>query len=74
MTTVAPEVKPKPDPNRPLELSDECDQCGSSAFMRATFTTGELLFCVHHGCLFLSERSNPKGPVTVRDERYRLYL
>ena len=67
------ETKPKLDPNRPLEKGDECDQCGKPAFMRATFTTGELLFCGHHGYSFLSQRSNAKGPVDVHDETYRLY-
>jgi hypothetical protein len=67
------EVKTKPDPNRPLEIGDECDQCGEAAFMRTTFVTGELLFCGHHGHKFLSQRSNAKGPVFTRDETYRLY-
>jgi len=32
-----------------LDLSDRCDRCGSQAYYRALFTSGELLFCGHHG-------------------------
>jgi hypothetical protein len=28
---------------------DRCDRCGAQAFMRAVLTSGDLLFCAHHG-------------------------
>jgi hypothetical protein len=28
---------------------DRCDRCGAQAFVRALLTTGDLLFCAHHG-------------------------
>ena len=28
---------------------DRCDRCGAQAFVRAVLTTGDLLFCAHHG-------------------------
>ncbi|MEX2291640.1 MAG: hypothetical protein WD794_15110 [Mycobacteriales bacterium] len=32
-----------------LTAADRCDRCGAQAFYRAVLTTGELLFCAHHG-------------------------
>ena len=32
-----------------LTALDRCDRCGAQAFLRAVLTTGELLFCAHHG-------------------------
>ena len=32
-----------------LTAMDRCDRCGAQAFYRAVLTTGELLFCAHHG-------------------------
>ena len=34
---------------QPLTMLDRCDSCGAQAFVRATLTSGELLFCAHHG-------------------------
>ncbi len=36
------------------ELSglDRCDACGAQAYVRATLTTGDLLFCAHHAAQF----------------------
>jgi hypothetical protein len=28
---------------------DRCDRCGAQAFVRAVLTSGDLLFCAHHG-------------------------
>jgi ribosomal protein L37E len=28
---------------------DRCDRCGAQAFLRAVLTSGDLLFCAHHG-------------------------
>lgn len=33
----------------PLKASDRCDVCGAQAYIRASLTTGDLLFCAHHG-------------------------
>ena len=32
-----------------LTHADRCDRCGAQAFYRAVLSTGELLFCAHHG-------------------------
>ena len=32
-----------------LTAMDRCDRCGAQAFYRAVLTSGELLFCAHHG-------------------------
>jgi hypothetical protein len=32
-----------------LTAEDRCDVCGAQAYIRATLTTGDLLFCGHHG-------------------------
>ena len=29
--------------------SDRCDRCGAQAFVRALLTSGDLMFCAHHG-------------------------
>ena len=34
---------------RSLEVSDRCDACGAQAYIRVGLSTGELLFCAHHG-------------------------
>ncbi|HAA79596.1 MAG: hypothetical protein QNL53_03535 [Microbacteriaceae bacterium] len=31
-----------------LGALDVCDSCGAQAYVRATLTSGELLFCGHH--------------------------
>lgn len=32
-----------------LTALDRCDRCGAQAFVRAVLTSGDLLFCAHHG-------------------------
>ena len=32
-----------------LTHADRCDRCGAQAFYRAVLSSGELLFCAHHG-------------------------
>jgi hypothetical protein len=34
---------------REITLQDRCDSCGAAARVVAIMTTGELLFCGHHG-------------------------
>jgi hypothetical protein len=31
---------------------DRCDRCGAQAFMRAVLSSGDLLFCAHHGRVY----------------------
>jgi uncharacterized Zn finger protein (UPF0148 family) len=35
-----------------LTAFDRCDSCGAQAYVRVTLSTGELLFCAHHGAKF----------------------
>lgn len=39
----------------PLTAKDRCDACGAEAKVRATFITGELLFCGHHSRKYLAQ-------------------
>jgi hypothetical protein len=32
-----------------LSPADRCDRCGAAAYVMAVLTTGNLLFCAHHG-------------------------
>ncbi|GAB3617081.1 hypothetical protein GCM10027416_16380 [Okibacterium endophyticum] len=32
-----------------LTAADRCDSCGAQAYIRAVVSSGELLFCAHHG-------------------------
>lgn len=32
-----------------LSALDRCDICGAQAYIRAVLSTGELIFCSHHG-------------------------
>lgn len=57
----------------PLTSLDVCDQCGAAAYFRVKLFAGELLFCAHHGRMFLGTPSKNHGPVTIIDETYRLY-
>ena len=34
--------------NAPLTGLDRCDSCGAQAYVRATMSSGTLLFCAHH--------------------------
>ena len=34
---------------RELTAADRCDVCGAQAFIRAVLTSGDLVFCGHHG-------------------------
>ena len=39
---------PAPAPHT-FTATDRCDRCGAQAFMRAVLSSGDLLFCAHHG-------------------------
>ncbi|WP_150306412.1 DUF7455 domain-containing protein [Planctomonas psychrotolerans] len=32
-----------------LTAADRCDSCGAQAYIRVVVSSGELLFCAHHG-------------------------
>lgn len=36
-----------------LTAADRCDRCGAQAKVRAMLTSGELLFCGHHGAAYM---------------------
>jgi len=35
--------------DKSLNANDRCDACGAQAYIRVGLSTGELLFCSHHG-------------------------
>lgn len=35
--------------DKSLSVADRCDACGAQAYIRVGLSTGELLFCSHHG-------------------------
>ena len=35
-----------------LTALDRCDSCGAQAYVKVTMTSGELLFCAHHGAKY----------------------
>ena len=35
-----------------LTAFDRCDSCGAQAYIKVTMSSGELLFCAHHGAKF----------------------
>lgn len=41
------------DPTPQFSLTDCCDRCGAQAKLRVAFTTGDLMFCGHHGREFM---------------------
>ena len=49
---------------------DRCDSCGAQAYVRATMSTGELLFCAHHAAQFKDKLS--ATALEWHDESYRL--
>ncbi|HWH26978.1 MAG TPA: hypothetical protein VNT53_10065 [Pseudolysinimonas sp.] len=53
-----------------LTAFDRCDSCGAQAYVRVTLTSGELLFCAHHGAKF-KEKLAPTA-VSWHDESDRL--
>jgi hypothetical protein len=56
----------------PYQLSglDRCDSCGAQAYVRATMSTGDLLFCAHHGAQFKEKLA--ATALEWHDESYRL--
>jgi len=40
-----------------LSASDRCDLCGAQAYVKVTMSSGELLFCAHHGAKFKDKLS-----------------
>ena len=53
-----------------LSALDRCDSCGAQAYVRATMSTGDLLFCAHHAAQFKDKLS--ATALEWHDESYRL--
>ncbi|MFM7029707.1 MAG: hypothetical protein ACKOWK_01400 [Micrococcales bacterium] len=53
-----------------LTAADRCDACGAQAYVRATLSTGELLFCLHHA----NENKEKLQPIALKwhDESEKL--
>ena len=58
------------DPGFQLTGLDRCDLCGAQAYVRATVSTGDLLFCAHHAAQFKDKLSTTA--LEWHDETYRL--
>ncbi|MBH0009232.1 hypothetical protein [Salinibacterium sp. SWN1162] len=52
MSNIATEDTPVDEMDYTLTAIDRCDSCGAQAYIRATLTSGDLLFCAHHGAKF----------------------
>lgn len=55
---------------RELTTADRCDACGAQAFVRVVLTSGELLFCAHHGRA--NREALERQALFVQDESSRL--
>jgi hypothetical protein len=53
-----------------LTALDRCDSCGAQAYVRATMSTGDLLFCAHHAAEFKEKLSTIA--LEWHDETFRL--
>ena len=58
------------EPVYTLTALDRCDSCGAQAYVRATMSTGDLLFCAHHAAQFKDKLS--ATALEWHDESYRL--
>jgi hypothetical protein len=58
------------DPTFQLNGLDRCDSCGAQAYVRATMSTGDLLFCAHHAAQFKDKLASVV--LEWHDESYRL--
>lgn len=47
--SVSDSPAPASHTDRPLTTADRCDACGAQAYVRVVLSSGELLFCAHHG-------------------------
>lgn len=56
---------------RTLNALDRCDACDAPAYVKATFSSGYLLFCGHHWNE--SEKKITPNLVALVDERDALY-
>jgi len=53
-----------------LTAFDRCDSCGAQAYIKVTMSSGELLFCAHHGAKFKEKLSTTA--LNWHDESARL--
>jgi hypothetical protein len=70
MSQIATENNVELDSAQQLTALDRCDSCGAQAYVRATMSTGDLLFCAHHGAQFKEKLS--ATALEWHDESYRL--
>ena len=54
-----------------LTAFDRCDSCGAQAYIKVTMSSGELLFCAHHGAKF-KDKLYPTA-LNWHDETARLH-
>lgn len=60
------------EPERELDLSDRCDQCGSAAYVQAKLFNGNtILFCGHHGTKYEFSIIEQGGSYVI-DERLHI--
>jgi predicted nucleic acid-binding Zn ribbon protein len=59
------------EPEYTLTALDRCDSCGAQAYVQVTMSTGELLFCAHHGAQFKEKLS--ATALHWHDETARLF-
>lgn len=57
MSQTAPRSTVELEPQHELTADDRCDSCGAQAYIRVRMTSGELLFCAHHGNRFKEKLS-----------------
>lgn len=64
------EIEQEPEATTSLTAADRCDECGAQAYIRVELTTGELLFCGHHG----NEKREALQPIAIKwlDETEKL--
>lgn len=53
-----------------LTALDRCDSCGAQAYIRVIMSSGDLLFCAHHGAKYKASLS--ATALEWHDESHRL--
>ncbi len=54
-----------------LTALDRCDSCGAQAYIKVTMSSGELLFCAHHGAKYKDKLA--ATALNWHDESARLF-
>jgi hypothetical protein len=71
MTQITSETSAVDELDATLTALDRCDSCGAQAYIRVTLSSGELLFCAHHGAKF-KDKLEPTA-LHWHDETARLH-